>query len=310
MADRVLSQSTLENRFARWETLRAAVDDLVRQRPQLLPHSFEQPTRPYAYELYDRGLQSVPIYMIVDQLHSYNYINQRLEFGSHHVLQSRQPHRSRSDLTALSPVALYKVGETYFVKDGNKRVQFARSRGQVFVPAYVTEYVIDTALDGLAGAQRILMYEEHQRFLETTKLLNARPTHTVSCTLLGGYPKLVQHISTHREELQAEWSRHIPRHVAAASWYDTIYLPITHMVRRQHVVAHLDKYVEGDIYLWSMEYYSRLSEAEQRVAAAEQNVVLSATKLREHLRGALSMVIRLGRVLRNDYGGASPYHLE
>ncbi|MEM8529248.1 MAG: hypothetical protein AAGF95_00290 [Chloroflexota bacterium] len=309
MADRVLCQSTLENRFARWETLRAAVDDLVRQRPQLLSHHSDQPTQPYVYEIYDRGLQSVPIYMIVDQVHSYDDINQRLKAGNHSRIRNRSQNRSRNDAVALAPVTLYKVGETYFVKDGNKRVQFARSRGQVFLPAYVTEYVIDSALDGLADARRILLYEERQRFLETTKLLTSRPTHMVHCTLLGGYPKLIQHINVYREELQTEWNRYIPRHIAAASWYDTVYMPIVHMVRRQHIVSYLDSCVEGDIYLWSMEYYSRLSEAEQRVTSTEISTQSTIT-VRNQLRGALSTVIQLGRALRNDYGGVHPYSIE
>lgn len=43
----------------------------------------------------------------------------------------------------LPPVELYKVGDTYFVADGNHRISVARTRGQVFIDAYVTE--IDAA---------------------------------------------------------------------------------------------------------------------------------------------------------------------
>src|SRR5437867_13096586 len=39
----------------------------------------------------------------------------------------------------LPPIELYKIGETYFVKDGNHRVSVARERGQVFVDARVIE---------------------------------------------------------------------------------------------------------------------------------------------------------------------------
>ncbi len=43
----------------------------------------------------------------------------------------------------LPPVELYKVGGTYFVVDGNHRISVARTRGQLFIDAYVTE--IDVA---------------------------------------------------------------------------------------------------------------------------------------------------------------------
>ncbi len=43
----------------------------------------------------------------------------------------------------LPPVELYKVGDTYFVIDGNHRISVARTRGQLFIDAYVIE--IDAA---------------------------------------------------------------------------------------------------------------------------------------------------------------------
>jgi hypothetical protein len=39
----------------------------------------------------------------------------------------------------LPPVELYKLGDAYFVKDGNHRVSVARAHGQAFIEAYVTE---------------------------------------------------------------------------------------------------------------------------------------------------------------------------
>ena len=40
----------------------------------------------------------------------------------------------------LPPVDLYKMGEIYFVKDGNHRVSVARSLGMAFIEAKVWEY--------------------------------------------------------------------------------------------------------------------------------------------------------------------------
>ena len=42
----------------------------------------------------------------------------------------------------LPPVELYKIGEEYFVLDGNHRVSVARYRGAVAVDAVVTEFVV------------------------------------------------------------------------------------------------------------------------------------------------------------------------
>ena len=39
----------------------------------------------------------------------------------------------------LPAVELFKIGEKYFVRDGNHRISVARIRGQKFIDAYVTE---------------------------------------------------------------------------------------------------------------------------------------------------------------------------
>jgi hypothetical protein len=44
----------------------------------------------------------------------------------------------------LPPVELYKVGDSYFVKDGNHRVSVARYRGLAYIDAYVIDFNIHT----------------------------------------------------------------------------------------------------------------------------------------------------------------------
>jgi hypothetical protein len=39
----------------------------------------------------------------------------------------------------LPPVELFKVGQRYFVRDGNHRISVARAHHQEFIDAYVTE---------------------------------------------------------------------------------------------------------------------------------------------------------------------------
>jgi hypothetical protein len=39
----------------------------------------------------------------------------------------------------LPPVELLKIGDEYFVRDGNHRISVARSRGQIYIDADVTE---------------------------------------------------------------------------------------------------------------------------------------------------------------------------
>lgn len=47
----------------------------------------------------------------------------------------------------LPPVELDKVGELYFVTDGNHRVSVARARGLDFIDAYVTELDVSVPIE-------------------------------------------------------------------------------------------------------------------------------------------------------------------
>jgi hypothetical protein len=52
----------------------------------------------------------------------------------------------------LPPVSLYKVGDTYFVEDGNHRVSVARFRGAEFIDAEVVEYAASVQDSCAAGS--------------------------------------------------------------------------------------------------------------------------------------------------------------
>jgi hypothetical protein len=46
----------------------------------------------------------------------------------------------------LPPVELYKVGDAYFVKDGNHRISVARQHGLRYIDAVVTEFATSLPL--------------------------------------------------------------------------------------------------------------------------------------------------------------------
>jgi len=48
---------------------------------------------------------------------------------------------------------------------------------------------------------------------------------------------------------------------AAASWYDTVYLPITEVIRRHRVLEQLPGWTEADVYVETTRRWLELSEA-------------------------------------------------
>ena len=51
-----------------------------------------------------------------------------------------------NSLVGLPAVELYKIGDAYFVRDGNHRVSVARANDVSHIEAYVTEYQTDIPL--------------------------------------------------------------------------------------------------------------------------------------------------------------------
>ena len=86
------------------------------------------------------GLQSVPIKQIVGSSGRYNdfdlaYNPRRKSSDNRWVNVAK----ARYQGVELSPVLLYKVGEAYFVEDGNHRVSVAHANGEQYIKAKVIE---------------------------------------------------------------------------------------------------------------------------------------------------------------------------
>jgi hypothetical protein len=241
MNDQVSHPLAMEFHRARLGAMRAAIDDLIRHRPpSLLINSPAQLT--IRAQLY-RGLKSAPIYQIIGQPARYDDIDRWLEPA--HIRSAGDRAESRQAL-----IELYQVADTYFVKDGNRRVAEARARGQLFLLARVTECVIDGALDNPADIHAQLLHEEYRDFQAATDLAQLRPTQQIACTALGGYAELLRQIETYRFDL-AEWMGcSIERQMAVTSWYDALYLPVITALRRQHVLEELPGRCETDLYIW------------------------------------------------------------
>ena len=162
--------------------------------------------------------------------------------------------RAMSEAIVLPPVDLWKIGDVYFVRDGNHRVSVARQQGQIDIDAYVTELLIDVPLGPDLSMQNLLLKEEYSDFLEWTNLASLRPSQRVEFSELGGYLDLVRHINAHRYYLGQELRREIARDEAVAHWYDEVYMPIVSVIREQNVLRFFPGRTEADLYRWIVDH--------------------------------------------------------
>lgn len=160
----------------------------------------------------------------------------------------------------LPPVDLYKMGDIYFVRDGNHRVSVARERGQEYVDAFVTEIVVPFYLSPDEKMGDISLKKERAIFLEQTGLDKLRPENTIHTQLGGQYSQLFEHIAVHRWYLGEQRQREAAYPEAVISWYDTVYQPLVNALREHGILDLFPELTETDLYLWVIKYQYYLSQ--------------------------------------------------
>ena len=192
----------------------------------------------------------------------------------------------------LPPVELYKMGEVYFVKDGNHRVSVARERGQIFVDAYVTEMEISVPLPLDTNVTDLDLKREYAIFIEETDLLKIRPDARVELTLPGEYERLLEHVNVHRWYLGEQRGAEVPYAEAVASWYDNVYAPLVEMITDQDLVRQFPGRTAADLYLWIIEYQWYRREAYKEDFAFEQAARLFIENYAEWPAGKLVSLLK------------------
>jgi hypothetical protein len=163
-------------------------------------------------------------------------------------------------LRSLPPIDVYKIGDVYFVRDGNHRVSVAKANGLTDIEANVTEVESRGPLTSDVDVDDLLIKAEYAHFLEMTGLDDARPVQDIALTEPGRYRILLEHIEVHRYYLGLLWEREPSLAEAAASWFDTVYLPIIEALRETEIVKEFPQRTEADLYLWVAYHRERLRE--------------------------------------------------
>ncbi|MBW1789882.1 MAG: hypothetical protein JRK53_25250, partial [Deltaproteobacteria bacterium] len=160
----------------------------------------------------------------------------------------------------LPPVELYKVGDAYFVGDGNDRVSVARAQGVPDIEAFVWEYPSLVPLSPDDDLDDLLIKQGYVAFLKKTRLNVLRPDQHIEFTVPGRYRDLLEHIAVHRYYLGQEEGREISAEEAVTSWYDNVYQSIIRAIRNQSILKQFPGRTEADLYIWVSRWQHDLSE--------------------------------------------------
>lgn len=220
-----------------------------------------------------RGMQEVPVRQIVGSVDRFRDFD-RAFLPRHARSAGRWQNIDRAfhEDVRLPPVQLYKVGDVYFVKDGNHRVSVARERGVEFIDAEVIESHVRVPIDASMSPFELLLQVEYAEFLRLTSLDRLRPEHDIRPSALGRYDELWDDILIRQLELSDTEGREVSTEEAVISWYDEIYQPIVRIARERRVLQRFPNRTEADIYLWVMAHRDDLTEREEHSIAPEEAV--------------------------------------
>lgn len=163
-------------------------------------------------------------------------------------------------LSGLPPIDVYRIGDAFFVRDGNHRVSVARQMGNTAIQAYVTNVEIKVDLTPDFTPDELIIKSEQVKFLEKTKLDGLKPGADLSTTKAGGYPTLLQHIEVHRYYLGLEKQQEIPYEEAAANWYKEVFLPVVNIIQKRDLLCDFPDRTATDLYLWAADHRASLEQ--------------------------------------------------
>ncbi len=220
------------------------------------------------------GMQEIPLDMIVGSVGRYQDFD-RVFLPRHRFIGSRwmSINKAHYQDIVLPPIDVYKIGEVYFVRDGNHRVSVARQRGQAYIDANVTEISTPVPVTPDTDIDELIRQVERIQFLEKTRLVELCPKVKIELTLPGGYAKLLEHIDVHRYFMGENKKKRVSYAEAVKDWYEEVYLPMVQVIENQQVLKEFPGRTETDLYLWIIEHLWYLREEFHQEVSLEQAAV-------------------------------------
>jgi len=161
----------------------------------------------------------------------------------------------------LPPIEVYKIGEIYFVIDGNHRVSVAKQMKMATIEAYVSEFRTNIEIKPDDDLEDLIIKSERAELFDEMGLERFSPDFDFKVTEPGGYKELFEHISVHHYYLGLEQQRDIPIEEAVNSWMENVYCPVIRAIRQLGILRDFPGRTETDLYLWLTKHQVELAGA-------------------------------------------------
>lgn len=209
----------------------------------------------------ERGVQHIPIDAIVGSVGRYTDFTRTF-------LPRKADQRERwaavkaamEEGAGLPPIEVYKVGDAYFVIDGNHRVSIARQEEFTSIEARVIEVRTDVPLTPDTQPDDLIIKAEYAEFLQATRIGDLRPNVDLSVTIPGQYEKLLAQIYVQKHLLEQERKNQVPLQDAVGAWYDSTYIPLAETIRDRGLLHWFPNRTITDLYIWISENRAALEQ--------------------------------------------------
>jgi nucleotide-binding universal stress UspA family protein len=209
----------------------------------------------------ERGLQEIPMDAIVGSVGRYTDFTRTFLPRKNESRQRWAGVRTAmEDGLGLQPIEVYKVGEVYFVIDGNHRVSIAKQQKFETIEARVIEVRTDVPLTPEIQPDDLIIKAEYAEFLELTRLADLRPNVDLSVTVPGQYDFLMSQIYLQKFLLEEEQNDDFSLQDAATAWYDGTYIPLAEIIRDRGLLRWFPKRTITDLYVWISENRTTLEK--------------------------------------------------
>jgi len=279
MADRLITTDDF-NKARRHAKFQEIFSTFRWHNPDLL--SFYEVTKLIRPEAeYYKGMQTIPVNRIIGSESRYHDFSSAFYPKSNHLKNRWESiDAARLDDVILPPISVYKLGDWYFVRDGNHRVSVARTKGVAFIDAEVVELTSRIPLEeGITLNEirkRVVAYER-QRSIDQFNPTYL-PMDRIVFTAPGSYPEMVNHILVHKYYINQNLKEELSFKDGAISWYRNVYLPIAEAIAHEHLLSGFPGQTEADLYMWLVR---RWDEMKRINALATEDDAAKALKKEE-----------------------------
>lgn len=208
-----------------------------------------------------KGMQTIEVKNIIGSENRYH------DFSSAFLPKNNSLERkwknidaARLDDIPLPPISVYKLGQWYFVRDGNHRVSVAKAKGQEFIDAEVVELSSKVPLhEGMTmnELKKAVVECERARFIEQYNPTYL-PMDRIVFTSPGSYPEMVNHILVHKYYANQHEDHTMTFEEGAVSWYNNVYRPVVDALDKEHLLSRFPGQTEADLYMWLVRRWDEL----------------------------------------------------